>query len=347
MKPDATINISTAAILKVLVIFLILAFLYLIKEVLLIIFVALVLASAFDPWVDWLQKRKIPRSLSILIIYVILVAVITSAFVMIVPPVSKEVSQLAENFPLYYEKIVNGIEHFQISDNLGAQEQLQKGLSSLSENLPNTLSNVFNTLFDIFGGIFSVLLVLVITFYLTVNEEGMKNFIQSITPANAQPYLMRLYARIQVKMGQWLRGQLILSLVIFTLIFIGLSILGVPYALILAFIAGLFEIVPMIGPWLSAIPAVFFGFLQSPLMGMSVIILYIVVQELENHLIVPKVMSRAVGLNPLVVIIAVLVGAKIGGIVGILLAVPVATALSVFLRDFVEKKIDEGNKLST
>ena len=346
MDKEQTINISTSTIVKILIFFLVISFLYLIKEVLLIIFVALVLASAFDPWVDWFQKRRIPRSLSILIIYIVLFAVITFAFVLIVPPISKEVTQLSENFPLYYEKIANGIQSFQLSGNLDAQAQLQKGLNSLGENLPGTLSNVVGTLFDIFGGIFSVLLVLVLTFYFTVQEGAMKGFLQSVTPIKAQPYLMRLYSRIQVKLGQWLRGQLILSVVIFTLTFIGLTILGVPYALILAFIAGLFEIVPMIGPWMSAIPAVFFGFLQSPLMGISVVILYIVIQELENHLIVPKVMSKAVGLNPLVVIIAILVGMKLGGIVGALLAVPVATALSVFLKDLMDKKADQENQLS-
>ena len=346
MDKEQTINISTSTIVKILIFFLVISFLYLIKEVLLIIFVALVLASAFDPWVDWFQKRKIPRSLSILIIYIVLFAVITFAFVLIVPPISKEVTQLSENFPLYYEKIANGIQSFQSSGNLDAQAQLQKGLNSLGENLPGTLSNVVGTLFDIFGGIFSVLLVLVLTFYFTVQEGAMKGFLQSVTPVKAQPYLMRLYGRIQVKLGQWLRGQLILSVVIFALTFIGLTILGVPYALILAFIAGLFEIVPMIGPWMSAIPAVFFGFLQSPLMGISVVILYIVIQELENHLIVPKVMSKAVGLNPLIVIIAILVGMKLGGIVGALLAVPVATALSVFLKDLMDKKADQENQLS-
>lgn len=345
MEKQTTINISTSTIIKLLVIFLVLAFLYLIKEVLFIIFVALILASAFDPWVDWFQKRRIPRGLGILIIYIILFAVITFAFILIVPPISKEVGQLAENFPLYYEKVINSIQSFKGQADIGTQEQLQKGLTSLGENLPHTLSNVFSTIFDVFGGIISVLLVLVITFYLTVQEEAMKNFIQSITPSQTQPYLMRLYNRIQLKMGQWLRGQLILSLVIFTLTFIGLTILGVPYALILAFIAGLFEVVPFIGPWMAAIPAVFFGFLQSPLMGIFVIILYLLIQQLENHLIVPKVMSKAVGLNPLVVIVAILIGAKVGGIVGALLAVPVATGISVFLKDFMDKRAGEETKL--
>src|SRR3989339_563486 len=172
----------------------------------------------------------------------------------------------------------------------------------------------------------------------------MKQSIRSLTPSRFQPYLLRLYGRIQLKMGQWLRGQLILSAVIFTLTFIGLTILGVNYALVLAFVAGLFEIIPFIGPWLAAVPAIFFGFLQSPIMGVSVIILYIIIQELENHLIVPKVMSKAVGLNPLIVIIVILIGARLSGITGALIAVPVATAISVFLKDFMERRIEDDIK---
>ncbi|MDP2587128.1 MAG: AI-2E family transporter [Candidatus Komeilibacteria bacterium] len=346
MDKQITVNISTAAIVKVLVFAAVLAFLYLIKEVIFIIFVALIMAAALDPWVDWLQKRRIPRGLGIVIIYIILFSFVSLAVILIVPPITKEVGQLSENFPLYYEKVMNGLQSFASVQTGSAQQQVQDSLKSLGNNLPQTISSLVSTIFDIFGGIFSVLLVLVITFYLTVQEEAMKTFIQSLAPDKLQPYLMRLYGRIQLKMGLWLRGQIILSLVIFVLTFIGLTILGVPYALILAFIAGLFEIVPFIGPLLASIPAIFFAFLQSPFMGVSVIILYFVIQELENHLIVPKIMSKAVGMNALVVILVILVGAKLGGIVGALLAVPVATGLNEFLKDLIEKRIEGENKLA-
>ena len=160
------------------------------------------------------------------------------------------------------------------------------------------------------------------------------------------PYLFRLITRIQHKLGLWLKGQLILSLIIFGLVFIGLSIIGVEYALLLAFVAGVFEIIPFLGPTLAAIPAAFFGFTQSPVLGLLVIALYVLIQQLENHVIVPKVMSKSVGLNPLIVIVAFLVGAKIGGFIGVLLAVPVATAISVFLSDFFEKRIEKEVKLA-
>ena len=340
------VNISTNTIIKLVIFFLIIGFLFLIKEIVVIIFLSFVLASALDPFVDWLQKRKIPRGLGIVIIYILLFAFVSLAVILIIPPISKEVTQISENFPLYYEKIVNGFNAFKSNlESPENTEQVQQGLNSLGENLSATVSNVAGAIFSIFGGLFSVLLVLVLTFYFTINEEATRGFIYTFAPSNIHPYINSLHTRIQKKLGSWLRGQLILSLVIFALTFIGLTILGVPYALVLAFIAGILEIIPTIGPLIAAIPAAFFAFLQSPVMGVSVIILYIIIQELENHLIVPKIMSKSVGLNPLIVIISVLIGAKIGGVFGALFAVPVVTAISVFLRDIIEKKVEAETKL--
>ena len=345
-KNNLSISISTATFLKLLLFFLIIVFLYLIKEVIALIFVSLVLASAFDPWVDWFHKRKIPRGLGIIIIYLILFAIISTTVILIVPPITKEVGQIAKNFPYYYDKVIHGINYFRGVAPEQVKNELQQGLNTVSASLPGAVSDIFSTIYSVFGGLISFFLVLVITFYFTVEEEGLKSFIRSVSPAKVQPYLNQLMFRIQRKMGLWLRGQMILSLIIFALSFIGLSILGVQYALLLALIAGIMEIIPFLGPALAAIPAAFFGFLQSPLTGVLVIVLYLVIQQLENHIIVPKVMGKTVGLNPLVVIVVILVGAKIGGIVGALMSVPVATALSVFVSDFFEKKINEELKLS-
>ena len=139
-------------------------------------------------------------------------------------------------------------------------------------------------------------------------------------------------------MGMWLRGQLFLSFIVGLLVYIGLLILGVKYALVLALIAAILEIIPFIGPTIAAIPAILVGLTDSWIKALVVVILYFVVQQLENHIIVPKVMQKAVGLNPIVVIIVIMVGAKLGGIVGALIAVPVAAAIGVFVGDIMRDK---------
>ena len=166
----------------------------------------------------------------------------------------------------------------------------------------------------------------------------MKRFIRSLTPTRHQPYISQLINKMQVKMGYWLRGQLLLSVIIFFMVFIVLSIFGIKYALILALTAGIFEIIPYLGPLISAIPAVFFAFAQSPSKALLVVLLYFIIQRIENDIIVPKVLGKSIGLNPLVVIFAILIGARVGGVVGALLAVPVVTALSVYFEDLIDRK---------
>lgn len=331
-----TINISIISILKILALLLALMFLYMIRDVLAILFVAVIFGAAIDPWVDWFQSKKIPRFASILGIYVLFFGILALVVVLLVPGMATEFAGLTRDFPSYYQKIIGGVEEFQ-GENVTGQD-FKNILESWAANIGQTTRSIFSTIGGIFGGFISIFAVLVVTFYLIVKKDNMRNFLQAVTPLRYQPYVMQLYVRMQKKIGSWLRGQIVLMAVIAILSYIGLLILGVKYALLLALLAGLMEIIPYLGPIIGAIPAVLIGFTQSPLKVFLVIILYIVIQQLENNLIVPKVMKRAVGLNPIVVILVILIGAKIAGIVGALVAVPVATAFSVLVKDFVELK---------
>jgi predicted PurR-regulated permease PerM len=150
--------------------------------------------------------------------------------------------------------------------------------------------------------------------------------------------VVRLIAKIQRKMGLWVVGQFILSVFIFILTYIGLTILGVEYALVLALIAGLLEVVPYIGPFVSAMPAIFFALIQSPPLVIGVIILYILIQKTEGYVLVPKIMEKTVGTSPLVVLLALLIGFKLAGILGVLLAVPLTGAITVIIQEFFQNK---------
>jgi predicted PurR-regulated permease PerM len=212
------------------------------------------------------------------------------------------------------------------------------------QNLIQVGENVFLNIINIFGNLISFISVLVIVFYLLLEIEAIKKIIQSIIPIKFQSYTIRLFIQMQNKLSLWLRGQLILCLVIGILSYIGLLILGVKYALLLALIAGISEIIPYLGPILGAIPAVFLAFTQSPLTALLVIILYLIIQQLENTLLVPKIMGKTVGLNPVIILIVFLIGGKLYGPIGALLAIPVATALSVLIKDYFELKRKEEIK---
>ncbi|MFA4941226.1 MAG: AI-2E family transporter [Patescibacteria group bacterium] len=338
-KRPISINVTTVTILKVFLVLFAIYFLYLIKDILVILFVSLVLASALDPLVDWMQKRKIPRGLGVILIYFILLIIIGTAFYLIIPPIIKQINELSVSFPYYLEKVVSGfsaLKEYAIQHDL--LNNIKNNFGSLSSNLEGAAGGIFSTVSGIFGNILSFFLILVITFYMVVEENGMKKIVWSIAPMEHQPYIIQLIDRMQAKIGLWIRGQLILSLIIFSFTFLGLSILSVNYALVLALIAGLTEFIPYLGPTLAAIPAIFLAFTQSPMLALFVLALYYIIQMVENHIVVPKLMQKVVGLNPIIIIIVLLVGFKIAGILGAILAIPVATAASVFFKDLFEKK---------
>lgn len=343
-------TISYTSIIRVLIVFVAVFFIYLIRDALALLFVAIIFAAAVDPWVDWLQKFKFPRAVSILMIYAVLLAIFSLVVIMMIPPITEQIGQIIINVPAYYEKISIGVHNLQdqtVSDaTLSGNDSIVSALETLSLTLAQTTKSIFVTITSIFGGLFSLLIVLVITFYLTVEEQALKKFVKFVMPLKHRTYTMDLIERMQVKIGLWLRGQLLLSLIVGIMTYIGLSILGVKYALLLALIAGILEIIPYLGPWLSAIPAVLVAFSDSFVKVILVIILYLIVQQLENNLIVPKLMQKMVGLNPIIVIMAILVGAKLGGVIGGLLGVPVAAAISVYLSDVIKEKKDSQVSLS-
>ncbi|MFH0988333.1 MAG: AI-2E family transporter [Parcubacteria group bacterium] len=340
--PRHLTDLSIFTILKFFLVVVALFFLYMIKEVLALLFVALILSSAFDSWVDKLEKVKIPRWLSILVIYVILVLLIGAVVYLLIPPLVAQVGQLAQNFPEYADKITALLEKLRtFSQQQGALGSFNRGLISLQDNISGIAQSSFGTVFNIFGGIVSFFLVLVLTFYMTVEENAMKRMIVLLVPRQHQSFVLQLTNKVQGKIGAWLKGQLILCLIVGVMTYIGLTIMGVDYALTLALVAAVAEFIPYVGQITSAALAVFLAFTQSPILGLLVLVLYIIIQQLENQVIVPKVMQKAVGLNPVIILSAVLIGAKIGGVIGLLLAVPVATTINVILCEMWGNSIEE------
>ena len=332
MDNSQTFNISTSTIFRIIIILLGLVFLYFIRDILLIIFVSVIIAAAMNGPVSWLQNHKIHRILGVLFVYLIFLLLAILVITIISPMLTEQIKQLANYFPELVEKV-----------NIGFQEwwgkyrtdvNIQSFLDNFSNKLNQATSSIFGTIVGLFGGLFSFGIVLVISFYLAVQEKGVKRFFVSMTPSEHQHYVSDLINRIQIRIGGWLRGQLFLMLIIGSLTFIGLYFLGVKYALTLALIAGILELIPYIGPFIALVPAAILAFVQSPMLALLVIILYVVIQQLENYIIVPQVMKRAVNLNPIVIIIAMLIGAKLAGVMGVILSIPLTAAIAEFLKDF-------------
>jgi len=336
------LDIRPAVFAKIFFFLLLLVAVYFLRQIIGLIFASLVLALAFDPWVDWLQKHKIPRTLGILIIYFVLFIVFSLSIVLLIPPIIQQASDIAANFPDYYDRAIGVINALNLPADLNLKEQLAAQIGKLSSLAAGAASGLFGTILSFFGGVFSFLLILILTLYFIIAEAGIKGFIRSITPVQHQVYIIDLIERMQRQLGLWLQGQIILSAVIFILTFVGLLIIGVKNALLLAFLAGVLEIIPLLGPILAAIPGVFFALSQSFTHALLALVVYIIVQQGESNLIVPRVMSKSVDLNPVVVFLAVLIGAKLGGIMGALLAVPVAAAGSIVVNDLINRRAAEA-----
>ncbi len=330
-----TITLSTNTFLKLLVIILAVAFVYQIRDVLIVIFVALVLAAAIDPWITALQRRGVPRGVGIAIIFISLIAFISLVIIALVPLLADQLSQFVQAFPQLYARgfsLIQGVKDQAILDGL------QKAVDSLNSAVGQVTKGFFSGVVGFFGGVFTFISIFVLTFYLTMEEQGMKRLAVDLAPAKFRPYLTQLFRRVEERLGHWLRGQLLLGAIIAGATYLGLTLLHVKFALVLALIAGITELLPAIGPFIGAIPAVIVALSQQPILALWVTILYLAIQQLENHFIVPKVMSKATGLNPVIVIVALLVGAKVAGVIGVILAVPTVIIVTTFLEDFLEEK---------
>lgn len=325
---------STKIVLKIVLVLLALVFLWVIRDIVIILLLSLVLASAMEPVVDYLSKHKIPRSASVLGAYVILIALVSLVASFIVPLVVDQFKVLSQNLPQYAVEVQARYPNLTLLFGGTDLSQIAQKLFSESTNT----QAIFNRTLGLFNGLFALVTVLVISFYLVAADRGMKKFISDLVSPQHQNIVISLIEKIQRKMGLWVVGQIILSIFIFALTYIGLSILGVQYALFLALLAGLLEIIPYVGPFLSAVPAVFFALVQNPPLVIAVIILYIVIQKTEGYILVPKVMEKTVGTSPLVVLLALLIGFKLAGILGLLLAVPLAGAVTVVLKEFFYTK---------
>lgn len=348
MSEHTTFSISTSTLIKIVAVFLLLYLSYLILDILILLFVAIILSSLIDPLADWFEKKKMRRGLAVLIIYVAVFGLLALIFVLLVPLIINQAVQLIENFGNYWQKFLAGLSSLKsLTIRFGLWENLQTTLPATLKGGLGTVQALVNSLFGFFGSIFSLVLVLVITFYMVVEEEGFKKALRSLVPASYQTYLIQLWTRVKEKLGSWLRGTLFLGLMVGLMSYVGLLILGVEYALLLALTTGVFELIPYIGPIFSGVIAVVLTFLQTGdwLKPLLVAALFVIIQQLENNLLVPKVMKKVVGLNPIVSIVSLLIGFRLLGVVGALLAIPVATVLSIIWADILAWRLNHTNKI--
>ena len=342
MNDIRKISITTSTMLRAVLIGVALWVLYVARDVVALFFLSIIFTATLSPAIEWMQNKKIPRTLSVTLLYVGLLLLIGASLSLLVPPLISQLDDFARNFPSYSERLAAAFQGIQqYAQFYGINFNIVELAKTSIAGITQSSTQIFSTTVGIFTVLLSMVVVLSLTFYLSVKEDGMRKFVLTFTPKKRRENVLALLTKIQRKIGRWMFGQLMLMFVIFMLDFIALSIFNIPYALVLAFLAGILEIVPYLGPIISTTLAGCVGFIISPLTGLIVIGVLTVIQQIESHIIVPQIMRKAVGLNPVAVILSLLIGAKIGGTMGAILSIPVATAVGVFIADIARSKKDE------
>lgn len=304
------------------------------RDLVLILLTAIVIASAMEPAIHALMRRKVPRLATVVFMYLLVAAIFFGIIFFFVPPVLEDAAAFFATLPQTISEIdVSQFTGF-LPEHLASSLSIPELLRELSGSLAGTTGSAFTTLSAFFGGVTSFILIVVFSFYFSVQETGVDDFLRVITPVREQNYVLNLWKRSQEKIGKWMQGQLVLGVIVGVLVYLGLTILGVPYALLLAVLAGIFELIPVFGPILSAIPAIAVALTHGGVTeGFLVLGLYIVVQQFEAHLIYPVVVKKVIGVPPLLVILSLIVGYQIAGFLGVLLSVPIAGAIQEFVSD--------------
>jgi predicted PurR-regulated permease PerM len=326
MKPQR-IEVSYKTIIFIAAFIALLAFIWTIRSILVILFICFLFMEAINPAVVSLEKFKLPRFVAILLIYVGIIALVSIAFAGIIPIMIEQTTGLIRILP----GVLDNLHPFGLSINsIDWASQLQ-----FIETLP---SNIAKTALSLFSNLFSLFIIFVITFYLLLERKNIHNYSFKIFGPNGREKTIKILELLEKRLGSWVSAEIILMTTIGLLSYLAYTLVGLNYTVPLAIIAGLLEAVPNIGPTIATVMAAIVGLAISPLTALLAIISGIVIQQLENNVIVPKVMKETIGLNPLITILAIAIGAKLAGIIGAVLAVPILLTIQVFVTVLTEKK---------
>ena len=302
-----------------------------IVSVLVLLFLGILLAESIRPIADKLQTWRIPRGVAVIIVYLLLALVLTGLGLILVPPLVVQVRSFNAVYPDLLQRFQTEVPRlYQLSVDLGFDDQVRELGTTLTSTITQLIGALAAVPFQILGFLFGIVSVLVIGFFWMSATEKFDRSVIALLPPKRAAEVRSVAAELSQRAGGWVRGQVILMVFIGTVTFVGLFALGVPYPLALATWASLMEIIPIIGPFLGAVPAVLVALaVKSPWLALATAILYVIVQQLENNILVPKIMERAVGLHPILVMVGVLAGGVLYGILGIVIAVPLVAAMQV------------------
>ncbi len=339
MKDKINVEISWQTLWRAFFFFLLVLFMFLGRQVLLGLFLAIVISTGLDTLVNFFERRGLPRSLGVILVFLLIILFLILFLYTIVPLLITEVNSVMVSFNQSAKDLGIGP-----IVNTKVLESINNLVSTISTNLFSKSAGVspFGIFSQVLGGLGLAIAVFVSSFYLTLSRDGIERFIRAVLPASSEETALRIYERSKKQIGRWFQTQVILSLVVGLVVWVALVALRVNHAFLLAVLAAVFEIVPFVGPILAGAAAVLVALSTSVPLALYTLFVFLGIQQLENNLLVPILTRRSVGLHPVIVIIALLIGVEVAGFLGMIIAVPAAAVFQEVIEEWSSKKRPKG-----
>ncbi|MBI4085480.1 MAG: AI-2E family transporter [Candidatus Liptonbacteria bacterium] len=327
------LEISWTSLWKVLFFLMLASLMFFAKDIIMGLFLAIVLSAGLEIPIDAMEKRRLPRTIGAILIFLILMGIIAMFLYAVVPLVIVNINEAIFSI----QKASHGT-WWQSFFNIKTSRSINDFMSRIVDNFISTGTSPLETLSHIFGGLTLAISVFIISFYLSVNKNGVERFIKIISPVDYEENALRIFDRSRKRIALWFKAQFILSLMMGLLVWLALSLLGVKYAPMLGAIAGIMELVPFVGPILAGAISVLVAASDSFSLAVYTLIAFLVLQQVESNILVPLLMKRTAGLHPVLVIVSLLVGIEVGGFLGAIVAVPAAAIFEEIVEDRDRRK---------
>ncbi|MDI6602869.1 MAG: AI-2E family transporter [Patescibacteria group bacterium] len=334
MNNEKVLDISWGTILKIALAFLGFYILYLIRDILVWFIFALIISLLFNPAIDFLQKRRVPRALATLFIYIFIFGILGFFIYLIAPVFISEIQQFTKLFPQYFEKFAPPLKEL----GLEAFESFEIFTKSFQEWLIRASASIFSGLAAIFGGIFSTITIFILAIFLSLEEKGTERAIRILSPKNQEQEILNLWESCQAKVSGWFGAKILACIFVGVMSYIALQLFKINYPFALALFAGLTNIISIVGPIIAGLIIALIAALDSWLKAALILIVFIIIQQIEGNILTPILTKRFIGLPPALVLISLLVGGRLWGILGAILAIPLAGIVFEFTTNFLKKR---------
>lgn len=335
---ERVLDISWGTIVKLAIAGFLVYLIFILKDILVWVLFGLIISILFDPVIDFLQKRRIPRVISTVGVYLVLFGILAYVIFATTPLFVGELQRFSQLLPQYFEESISpplqGL-------GIGAFEDFESFLKVIGENATDNSSNVVKALFSIFGGIFSTIFVISVAIFLSIEDRPGERVIGVLFPKKYEAVALDIWSRSQKKVSGWFLSRVLSSLFVGAATYIALLLFNVPYPFSLAILSGVLNFIPIIGPLLTTVLVALLVALDSPLRALFVILAITLIQQVENNILTPILSRKFIGLPPVLVLVALAIGGQFWGIMGAILAIPLAGILFEFLRDFLKKRKEE------